>query len=165
MIFNKIINFIDYLFSKKSEVKHLNHKDLLLAKVVVDIHRKRTHSEFTYVPLFSIKPIHPINRKSSLLATQKRAEQLKKHHQDIIEKKNISRDFLANHLPSISWIKVVAAEDHSFIAYEGNGRLAAMHKVFKPEDGISVEVEMYHFRNSKKIIRRMNRVRGLNNLL
>jgi hypothetical protein len=68
-------------------------------------------------------------------------------------------------MPSISWIKVVRENDDSYIAYEGNGRLIAMQNAFAPSEKILIEVEEYHFKNSKKIIRRMNRVRRLNGLL
>lgn len=51
-----------------------------------------------------------------------------------------------------------------YLAFEGNGRIAAMQKVFTPSDGIEVEVEQYHFRNTRKIVRRLNRVRRLNGL-
>jgi hypothetical protein len=37
-----------------------------------------------------------------------------------------------------------------------------MQKVFSPTDGIHVEVEEYYFKNQKKLIRRMQRVRKLN---
>ena len=62
-------------------------------------------------------------------------------------------------------MKVVEPEPGAYIAFEGNGRLAAMQEVFSPEDGMRVEVEQYHFRNTPKIVRRLNRVRRLNGLL
>ncbi|MDY7031957.1 MAG: hypothetical protein SVY10_08615 [Thermodesulfobacteriota bacterium] len=161
----EIKKFAWYLIGKKSEVKDLNHKDVLLAKTILDIHRKRIRSEFIFVPLFSLNPIHPINRESSLKTTAQRTEELIKHKSELIKEKNISREFLAAYMPSISWIKAVKEDDDSYITYEGNGRLAAMHQVFEPEDNMSVEIEVYHFKNNEKIIRRMNRVRRVNGLI
>jgi hypothetical protein len=50
----KLLNFLGYLFRKKSELKRINQNDALLAKVVVDIHRKRLGSDFRRVPLHLI---------------------------------------------------------------------------------------------------------------
>jgi len=80
----------------------------------------------------------------------------------ILQKKNITRGVLGEYLPSVSWIKVVKEPDDSYISYEGNGRLAALQHVFSPSDGMSVEVEEYYFKNPKKILRRMSRIRRLN---
>ena len=65
----------------------------------------------------------------------------------------------------MSWIKTVCENDQSYLTYEGNGRLAALHEVFGREADLEVEVELYHFRRSKKIVRRLNRLRRLNGLL
>lgn len=83
----------------------------------------------------------------------------------IFQKGCITREILAEHMPSISWIKVVKENDSSYIAYEGNGRILAMKNAFTSSDTIPVEVEEYHFKNPRKIIRRMNRVRRLNGLI
>lgn len=159
-----ITKFITYLFSKKSEFTDLSAKDALLAKVILDIHRKRTHSEFVFVPLSSLKPIHAIDRENALLTTAKRAKKVREVKEKLLVKHQITRDVLAEYLPSISSIKVVQESEKSVIAYEGNGRLVALQSVFEPADGILVEVEQYYFRNPKKILRRMNRVRRLNGL-
>lgn len=159
-----IKKFISYLFGKKSELSDLSAKDALLAKVILDIHRKRTHSEYVFVPLFSLKPIHAIDRENALRTTSKRAEKLQMFKEELLAKHQITREVLAQYLPSISSIKVVQESSKSFIAYEGNGRLVALQKVFEPVDDIMIEVEEYYFRNPKKILRRMNRVQRLNGL-
>ena len=157
-----IKKFINYLFGKKSELADLSAKDAVLAKVILDIHRKRTRSEFVLVPLSSLKPIHAIDRENALLTTAKRLEKLREVKGKLLAKRKITREVLAEYLPSISSIKVVKESADSMIAYEGNGRLAALQSVFEPADDIMVEVEEYYFRNPKKIVRRMKRVRRLN---
>jgi len=159
------VDFFHYLLGKKSEISDIETKDLLLAKTVLDIHRKRTHSSFILVPLLTIKPIHAIDRESAQKATLKRVELLKEVRELLLAEKNLSRKYLAEYLPSISWIKVVRDYEDTFIAYEGNGRVAALQHVFTEDDDIMVEVEEYHFKNRAKIIRRMNRVRRLNGLI
>jgi hypothetical protein len=156
--------FINYLLEKKSEIRDLDKKDALLAKTVLDIHRKRTHSDFVIVPLFSIKQIHAIDRDNAITNTEKRINALQNGKDFLLQKKEITRAVLAEYLPSVSWIKVVRESDDCFISYEGNGRLVALQKVFTPADGISLEVEEYYFKDSHRILRDMNRVRKLNGL-
>jgi hypothetical protein len=161
----QIRKFINYLLGKTSELSDLNVKDVLLAKVVLDIHRKRTHSSFHLVPLSSLQPIHAIDRETSLQTVRQRTEALLKIKDLICKEKSITREILAEHMPSVSWIKVVKENAYSYIAYEGNGRILAMKNAFATSDNLQVEVEEYYFKNPKKIIRRMNRVRRLNGLL
>jgi hypothetical protein len=164
-IIDKILGFFRYLLGKRSELRDLDFKDVLLAKVILDIHRKRTGTRFIEAPLYALKPVHPIDRESSLAAAGERAAELREHRDRILAGGVASREVLAKHIPSVSWIKVVRVDDDEFIAYEGNGRIAAMQRVFEPGDGLLVEVEEYVFRNPKKIIRRLDRVRRLNGLI
>lgn len=161
----EIAGFWSYLLGKRSEVQALSARDVLLAKVILDIHRKRTRTEFVFVPLFAVRQIHPIDREDALQATAQRAATVEAHKAEILNHKRVSREILAAYLPSVSWIKVVQQDPQTYIAYEGNGRLAALQKVFRPEDGLLLEVEQYFFRNPAKILRRMNRVRGVYGLL
>jgi hypothetical protein len=164
-LLKQIGKFINYLLGKTSELSDLNVKDVLLAKVVLDIHRKRTHTSFHLVPLSSLQPIHAIDRETSLQTVRLRTEALLKIKDLIYKEKSITREILAEHMPSVSWIKVVKENENSYIAYEGNGRILAMKNAFTPNENLSVEVEEYYFNNPKKIIRRMNKVRLLNGLL
>jgi len=159
---NKITTFIKYLLGKSSELKDLEAKDALLAKVVLDIHRKRTHSEFISVPLFALKQIHAIDRENAVAATNERVEKLKVVKQALIEHKHFSQAVLAEYLPSVSAIKVVKQSDDAYVAYEGNGRLVALQQVFSPDDLITIEVEEYKFKNSNKMLKRIAKVRRLN---
>ncbi len=160
-----IKRFFSYLLGKRSEVSDLDVKDVLLTKVVLDIHRKRTHKTLVFVPLFSIFRVHQLDRESSMLATRRRVEILTAHKEELLAAGDMTCELLAKHLPSISWMKVVEHEPGAYIAFEGNGRLGAMQEVFSPQDGMRVEVEQYHFRNTRKIVRRLDRVRRLNDLL
>ncbi len=157
--------FLSYLLGKKSEVHDLDVKDVVMTKAILDIHRKRTHKELAALPLFSIHQIHRLDRESALQVTRERVDTLLAHMGELLEARTLSCDLLATYLPSGSWIKVVQERPGSYLAFEGNGRLAAMHQVFRPEDEMLVEVEQYHFRNPRKIIRRLDRVRRLNGLL
>ena len=157
--------FFSYLLGKRSEVTDLDFKDVVLGKVVLDIHRKRSHKELVTVPLFALRPIHRLDRENALAATRRRIEMLREHRAELAEIRVMSCEVLARHLPSVSWIKVVERDPDCFLAFEGNGRLAALQVVFEPSDGIEVEVEQYHFRNPRKILRRLDRVRRLNHLL
>lgn len=160
-----IADFFAYLAGKRSEVAELGVNDAYMAKVILDIHRKRTHKTRILVPLFALKPIHPLDREETLKATAVRAATLEANKATICAARQLTFDGLNQYLPSISWIKVVRESPESYLAYEGNGRLGALHRVFKPEDRIEIEVELYHFRNNAKIVRRLNRLRRLNGLI
>lgn len=142
----KIRQFIHYLIGKRSELADLEAKDALLAKTILDIHRKRTHSDFIIVPLFALKQIHAIDHDNAIAATEKRIKALKEKKDDILAIKTLTKDRLSEHLPSISTIKVVKQSDDSYIAYEGNGRLVAMQAVFSQTDNLNIEVEEYYFK-------------------
>lgn len=160
----KLEKFFSYLWGKKEELADMDERDALLAKVVLDIHRKRTHSSFQFVPLFSVFPIHPINRKSARAATDARIMTLEQAKEDLLKIRNLSREVLNRHIPSVSAIKVVQTAEQRYVAYEGNGRLAALQTVFSPDDAIEIEIERYHFKDDRSILRRINRVRRLHDL-
>lgn len=160
-----IRTFINYLAGKRSEVAELGVNDVYMAKVILDIHRKRTHKTRELVPLFALQPIHPLDREETRKATATRAATLRANKGAILATRRMMFDDLNEYLPSISWIKVVQETPNSYLAYEGNGRLGALQEVFAPEDGVEIEVELYHFRNPRKIVRRLNRLRRMNGIL
>ncbi|MCP4899516.1 MAG: hypothetical protein GY906_21325 [bacterium] len=164
-LFSEAKKFLGYLVGKRSEVESLDVKDVVMAKAILDIHRKRTHKEVVSVPLFALQQIHPLDRENAVEATQRRVEILRAHRNQILTQGSLTCEVLAQVLPSVSWIKVVKDESGNYLAFEGNGRIAAMQAVFTPEDHLLVEVEQYVFRDPRKIIRRLNRVRRLNDLL
>ncbi|MCB1032858.1 MAG: hypothetical protein KDD47_03380 [Acidobacteria bacterium] len=139
-------------------------KDLALARAVLDVHRLSDGKERVRVPLYSLHQVHVLDRENALEATRQRVEALRKVREELLEKGAMTFEVLAEVLPSVSWIKVVAREPGSYIAFEGNGRLVAMKEVFSEEDGMEVEVEEYRFRNPAKVVRRLDRVRKLNGL-
>ena len=157
--------FGSYLLGKSDEVQDLDLKDLLMAKVILDIHRTRTSKELVFLPLGHLMPIHKLDRPNAIRATEARVEALGPHRERLLAAGQLNCADLAEVLPSVSWIKAVRENDESYLTYEGNGRLAALHGVFGREADLEVEVELYHFRNPKKIIRRLNRLRRLNGLL
>ncbi len=161
----RLRRFGSYLLGKSDEVQDLDLKDLLMARVILDIHRKRVRKEFVYLPLGHLKPIHKLDRPNAVRVTEARVEALGPHRERLLANGRLTCDDLAEILPSVSWIKTVREDDQSYLAYEGNGRLAALQEVFGPEADLEVEVELYHFRKPKKILRRLNRLRRLNGLL
>ena len=164
-MFDEIRKLVGYLKGKKSEIEELDIKDIVMAKAILDIHRTRTHKEIVSVPLFALHQIHLLDRENAIEATRQRAEILEAHRDELLEHGTLSCELLARFLPSVSWIKVVEEKPKSYLAFEGNGRIAAMQRVFSPEEELTVEVELYRFRRPKKIVRRLNRVRRLNGLL
>ncbi len=152
-----------YLLGKRSEVAQMDYKDAYMAKVVLDIHRKRRDKRIVQVPLAQLEPIHRIDRENALRATHERAEALRPHRGALLATKLLDADALQTIIPSVSQIKVVR-DGERWLAFEGNGRLYAMREVFAAEDGIQVEVEEYLFDDARSIQRRLQRVRRLNRL-
>lgn len=152
-----------YLLGKRSEVAQMDYKDAYMAKVVLDIHRKRRDKRMTRVPLAQLEPIHRIDRENALRATRERVDALRPHREALLATKLLDGETLQAIVPSVSSIKVVQ-DGERWLAFEGNGRLYALRDVFAPEDGMQVEVEEYVFDDARSIRRRLNRVRALNRL-
>lgn len=160
----KISNLFSYLWGKKTELSDMDERDALLAKVVMDIHRKRSHSSFVLVPLMDLYPIHPINRQNAIEATQKRVLALESFQGELRNTRVLNRQKLNEYLPSVSAIKVVMTERDFYVAFEGNGRLAALQEVITTNDQLELEVELYHFDDPTKIVRRIKRLRKMHKL-
>lgn len=152
-----------YLLGKRGEVAQMDYKDAYMAKVVLDIHRKRRDKRIVLVPLARLDPIHRIDRESALRTTAERAAALRAHREALLATKTLDGAALQAIVPSVSHIKVVADGDR-WLAFEGNGRLYAMREVFAVEDGMRVEVEEYLFDDDRSIRRRLHRVRRYNRL-
>lgn len=152
-----------YFLGKRGELAHMDHKDAYMAKVVMDIHRKRTGKTVVRIPLAQLEPIHRIDRQSALRSARERADALRAHRDALLTTKLLDGETLQTIIPSVSQIKVVRDGDR-WLAFEGNGRLYAMREVFAPEDGMQVEVEEYLFDDSRSVQRRLRRVRKLNRL-
>jgi hypothetical protein len=152
-----------YLLGKRSELAALDHKDAYMAKVVMDIHRKRTGKRLARVPLAQLQPIHRIDRENALRATRERADALRAHRDALLTTKVLDSEALQTIIPSVSQIKVVRDGDR-WLAFEGNGRLYAMREVFGADDGMRVEVEESLFDDPRSLQRRLRRVRKLNRL-
>ncbi|MES2669489.1 MAG: hypothetical protein V4673_03595 [Pseudomonadota bacterium] len=134
-----------------------------MAKVVMDIHRKRTGKTMVRVPLAQLEPIHRIDRESALRSARERADALRIHRDTLLATKLLDSEALQTIIPSVSQIKVVRDGDR-WLAFEGNGRLYAMREVFDAGDGMQVEVEEYLFEDPRSLQRRLRRVRKLNRL-
>jgi hypothetical protein len=154
-----------YLLGKKSELEDLDLKDVVMAKAILDIHRTRIGKEVVSVPLHDLRQIHRLDRENAVAATRQRIEALEAHREDLLSAGTLTCETLARVLPSVSWIKAVRKGPHELLAFEGNGRIAAMQSVFAPGDRMTVEVEEYRFRKPATIIRRLDRVRRMNGLL
>ena len=157
--------FWSYLLGKRSEIKDLDLKDAVMAKVILKIHRTRTHKELVRVPLHHVVQLHKLDRENSMAATQKRVDSLNALKEEILRDPILTVERLNEYLPSVSGIKVVQESASCYIAYEGNGRLAALQEVFEESDGVELEVEEYHFKNSAKVLKGLNRVRRMNGFI
>jgi len=135
------------------------------SKETLRIYRKRTHKTVKMIPLKHLKYIHSLNRENARIVLAQRIKDLENNKKELLINNEIKMDALTKYIPSISYIKVVEANSLNYLAFEGNGRIAALREVFGDSEEILVEVEQYHFRNKKDIIRKLNRLRKLNGLI
>jgi hypothetical protein len=163
-IAEKILNFFRYLLGKSTEIPDLDRNDVLLGKVVLDIHRKKRDTEMAYVPLSNILPIHPIDREEAIETMKERAAVVREHQEDIASRGSISSDFLNQFLPSVSNIKVADLGDGELVSFEGNGRLGALREALGADADFPVEIEQYRFdpADRAKLRRRIRRLRHRN---
>ncbi len=104
---SKIQQFFDYLLGKRSELKDLDLKDAVMAKVILKIHRTRTHKEVVFVPLHHVVQLHKLERENSMAATQARVDTLIEHKEALLSDPIFTRERLMEFLPSVSGFKVV----------------------------------------------------------
>lgn len=145
--------FWNWLFQKAPEVKHLNTNDILLAKVVTRIKAEKISVETKSIPLHSIDLIHPINRESALKKTEDRIKAIKLTGDNIILDGCITKELQAHYLPSVTYIKVIELSPGRYVAWEGNGRLFALKKVFENSSKLSVEVDQYKIRENSSVFK------------
>jgi len=151
-------NIVSYLYEKRSELRRMRFRDLLLAKAVADIHRHCVRQQNRLVPIWSIDPIHGLDRAPALVKLKARTEVLESRWKEILRHQPLTRSLLLNILPSVSGIKVIYADKNRFIGFEGNGRLAALKEVCTRQDELSTEVEVYRRKQPAKVLRRVRRV-------
>lgn len=119
-----------------------------------------------WVPLGALQPIHPLDRDEAVATLRRRAAVVEAHRAKVLDVGKLPVSFLQEFLPSISNIKVVDLGNGGFVAFEGNGRLAAIREGLGEGVEIDVEVEVYDLeqRARAKLKRRIDRVRRWNGL-
>jgi hypothetical protein len=124
-----IIKIFKYFFNKRSEIYDLDFKDALLAQANARIYRKRKHKSKKMVLLKHLKPIHGLDRENAQQVLDKRKRELEENREHILINNEIRMDVFMKYLPSISFIRVVEANSMNYLAFEGNGRIAALKEV------------------------------------
>lgn len=136
----RIINIKNWLFNKVPEITSLSQSDALLAKIVLKIKQEAQNREFRKVDLNSVKLIHPIKRESAIEKLNERIDSVNKNKEKISANKFITNKALIEIMPSVSPVQVIPYKG-DFLAFEGNGRVLALQKVFK--ENILIEVEVF----------------------
>jgi hypothetical protein len=129
-------NLVSYLYGKRAEVSRLRFRDVLLAKAIADIHRYTVKQSTREVLLWSITPIHCIDRLPALKKLSQRVRLVRQHKRALQRGNSISREKLLEVMPSVSGIKVISDNSGNYISFEGNGRLEALKRVFKQDEQI-----------------------------
>lgn len=159
MILRKLKRVKDWILHKTPELKQLSVSDALLAKIVIDIKREAKDPQFKSVPLHAIRPIHPINRQTAIEKVHDRVKSLLLIRDRLLREGMISNEVLIEAMPSVSPIQVIPFDGH-YIAFEGNGRLAALHEAFK-HDEIKLEVEEFEISDNSHILEDIKKLQEL----
>jgi len=168
-LLNKLIEEIsrlwNWLWGKKDEVTQMDYRDAYMAHLVLDILQTSQRNEFVMVPLNKIFPIHPTdNRENTIQATNKRAEIIEEYKPELLKMKRLSKERLAELMPSATYMRAISKNAHEYYSFEGNGRIAALKQVFSDHDGIEIEMDIYHPKNikrSRKKIRKLRKLHGM----
>ena len=67
-------NFFRYIYDKRSELQQLRFRDILMARAITDIHRHVVRKKKKVVPLWSIHPLHCLDRESALNKLEERTK-------------------------------------------------------------------------------------------
>lgn len=151
-IIKDIKTFQKWILGKTKEIGQLSEKDAYLSKVMIRIKKHAKDPIFKYVPLFSLNQLHSIDRKDGIEKLEERVKILRKHKKELLKKGKLSREIQDKHIQSITWIKAVRENSKSFYVFEGNGRIAALKKVFSPKDSIRVEIKEYIIKDKRNEI-------------
>ena len=155
-----------WLIGKRAEIKHLTYKDAFMAGVVLEIMQSSTAPTNKTIPLYSIDPIHPVdNRENTIQATKSREEILQQHRQRILRTGTMTKELMAGLLPSLTYIRVVQSNDDRYFCFEGNGRIAALKRVFSESDNLSVEVDLFTPRNAKRTMKKLHHLRKMHKMV
>ena len=128
-----------------------------MAQIVMEIMSGSKSNGFAYVPLDALSPLHPVdNREDTIAATEKRAEAVFKQRDAILQKKTLSKEEIAQLMPSVTYIRAVPSNG-GYTVFEGNGRLAALQKALTGED-IQVEIDIYHPRRHSVILKKIKKL-------
>ncbi len=155
------MNWIHYLWEKIPELRKLGSKDFELSKLIARIHRTRSEVVNIQVAISQIHPIHKVDRDTALLRLNERIDALNPCRVAWLKQPFISNELMHEVIPSVSAIKVIEIVNGQYVAFEGNGRLYALKKVF---DQLDIEVDLYVLEKDSKISRRVARILRLNQL-
>jgi len=156
-----LTGFLKYLFGKRSELLHLSLKDAntYVAVTSIYVHTRRTEKRF--VPLDTIKPLHPMERCAAVKMVENRSERLERHKERLIGTGRLDCATQDELMPSVTPINVIVdSDDDKLIAFEGNGRLEAINRVFHASMNLLVEVMVYHPSNLEICLRRLRAIRA-----
>jgi hypothetical protein len=122
-------------------------------------------NSFAYVDLSDLHPLHPTdNRENTVEAIAKRAAVIEERRDALLEKKRISKEMIAELMPSATYIRVIPRAKGGFVTFEGNGRVAALNAVFSSSDDIRIEVDVYHPKRQRKIermVKKLHKMHGM----
>ncbi len=155
----------NWLYAKRSEVAQMNYRDAFMAHVVFEILQPGTPHAFEFVPLDKLLRIHPVdNRENTRDATARRIKQVEEHADSLRKKKRLSKDDIAQVLPSATYMRAVPGDGGVFYAFEGNGRVAALKASLHTSDRIEVEIDVFRPKKFTRTIKKIEKLRRMHGM-
>ena len=155
-----------WLHGKRSEISQLTYKDAFMAHLVLEIMQTIPAPSNKTIPLYAIDPIHPVdNRDNTVKATKEREKKLEKNKARIIKTGGMTKALMAELMPSLTYVRVVPTDDDRYYCFEGNGRIAALKAVFSKHDQLSVEVDVFLPKKSRRSIKKIEKLRKLHKMV
>lgn len=162
IILDEVKRISHWLWSKRSEVAQMDYRDAFMAHLVLEIIQTSVNNDFNYASLYELHPIHPVdNRENTIKATNERAKKIQKSAERLLGEQKVSKESLAQVLPSTTYIRAIPDGNNGYYTFEGNGRVAALKQVFIPEDNISIELDVYHPKKLKQSQRKVRKLRKM----
>ena len=167
-VLTQAAHFLEWGAQKLPELAELDVSDALMAKAIADIRSLHDRVEHRFVPLASLRAIHPIDRDTAIAKSEQRAQAareaiaiLEANSMRLSEELVAAEDALAP-FRSVTGFQVIERADGSFVTFEGNGRRDALQRAFSEAQPVQIEVRVFRFDDAgtlETIRRRVERVR------
>ena len=157
---SKAFRYWDYYLNKLREMTQLDRSAPVAMTLRFLILTTSAPSVKEFVPIQSLKLIHPITRDAATEKLNDRVEALMRMPPEILNQP-IREEVLNQYIPSKNSLRAIETDEGDFVVFDGNGRLVALQKSLPI--GTTVEVEVFRSRSQllQKTLRKLRTMRNV----